>query len=110
VALQGVEDENHPSIPHDRRALKFLALPQAAGQRFYQHLHFGEKFIHHQAVSHSASCHDGDRKFRRFDGGKAQHLGEVENGIDCSSNLRQGESTVRVRLFGRHLYHVAYIA
>jgi len=110
VALQGVEDENYPSIPHDGRALKLLALLQAAGEGFYQHLHLGEKFIDYQAVSHSAGFHDSHRKFRRFDGDKAQHFGEVENGIDGSSNLRQGEPTVRVHLSGRQLYHVAYIA
>ena len=70
MALQGIEDENHSPIPHDGRALKFLALPQSAGQGFHQHLHFGEEFIYHKAVSHSASLHDRDRKFRLLTGAR----------------------------------------
>jgi hypothetical protein len=47
MALQRIQNKYYASVSHDGGALEFLALLQAARQRFDQHLYFVNKPIDH---------------------------------------------------------------
>jgi hypothetical protein len=60
MTLQRIQNQHHPSVPHDRGALKLLALFQTIGQGLGQDFHLSKEPVDYEPVLGCARFDDRD--------------------------------------------------